>query len=239
MTLSMNEQTRNPQTTPGRAATLAVTIIFALYLLVAVAVLMFAGIGTGVLGLGNEDIQGHVFAAFAGPVLGPFAIVMSLAVLSASAAFLRPTLAGPTRTMLAMGHHHAFPKRFGTTNPRFKPPGFATVVAGAVAWGFSAVMRVLSTDSLTDTLLALGILISFSYGVTSLACVCYFRSEALASVRSLLLKFAAPLLGGLGLVFNLALVLILSSVVLMFVMNAANPVLFHGNTLRTGSSRDD
>ena len=266
VTLSMNEETRNPKTTPGRAATLTVTIIFALYVLVAVAVLMFAGTGSGEFGLGNEDIQGNVFAALAGPVMGPFAIMMSLAVLSSSAASLQSTFVGPARTMLAMGHYKAFPKRFGTINPRFKSPGFATVMAGVVAWGFYAIMRVVSTDVLTDTILTLGIMICFYYGVTALACVWYFRSEAFSSARSFLLKFAAPLVGGIilavifattlidstnpdygsgsniggvGLVFILGMVLILSGVVLMFVMRAANPAFFRGETLMKGSSRDD
>ncbi|MET4583841.1 amino acid transporter [Conyzicola nivalis] len=262
VTLTMNEETKNPKTTPGRAATLTVAIIFVLYILVAVASLMFAGTGTGALGLGNEDIQGNVFAALAGPVMGPFAILMSLAVLSSSAASLQSTFVGPARTMLAMGHYKAFPARFARISPRFKSPSFATLVAAAVAWGFYAVMRVLSTDVLTDTILTLGMMICFYYGVTALACVWYFRRVAFSSVRSFLLKFLAPLIGGVilavifattlvdsmnpdygsgseiggvGLVFILGVFLLLAGVVLMFVMRAANPAFFRGETLRRGA----
>jgi amino acid transporter len=262
VTLTMNEETKNPKTTPGRAATLTVAIIFVLYILVAVASLMFAGIGTGELGLGNEDIQGNVFAALAGPVMGPFAILMSLAVLSSSAASLQSTFVGPARTMLAMGHYKAFPARFARISPRFKSPSFATLVAAAVAWGFYAVMRVLSTDVLTDTILTLGMMICFYYGVTALACVWYFRRVAFSSVRSFFLKFLAPLvggvilavifattlvdsmdpdygsgseIGGVGLVFILGVFLLLVGVVLMFVMRAANPAFFRGETLRRGA----
>ncbi|MCU1446306.1 MAG: amino acid transporter [Cryobacterium sp.] len=171
VTLTMNEETKDPERTPGRAATLTVGIIFVLYILVSVAALMFSGVGTGELGLGNEEIQGNVFAALAGPVMGPFAILMSLAVLSSSAASLQSTFVGPARTMLSMGHYKAFPQRFAAISPRFKSPGFATVIAGVVAWAFYAVMRVLSTDVLTDTILTLGIMICFYYGVTAFACV--------------------------------------------------------------------
>jgi amino acid transporter len=265
VTLTMNEETKNPKTTPGRAATLTVAIIFVLYILVAVASLMFAGIGTGELGLGNEDIQGNVFAALAGPVMGPFAILMSLAVLSSSAASLQSTFVGPARTMLAMGHYEAFPKRFASISPRFKSPSFATVIAAIVAWGFYAVMRVLSTDVLTDTILTLGMMICFYYGVTALACVFYFRKVAFASVRNFLLKFLAPLvggvilavifvttlidsmdpdygsgseIGGVGLVFILGVFLLATGVVLMFVMRAVNPAFFTGKTLRRGAPRE-
>jgi amino acid transporter len=267
VTLTMNEETKDPKTTPGRAATLTVGIIFVLYILVACASLMFSGIGAGELGLGNEDIQGNVFAALAGPVMGPFAILLSLAVLSSSAASLQSTFVGPARTMLAMGHYRAFPRRFASISPRFKSPGFATIIAGLVAWGFYAIMRALSTDVLTDTILTLGMMICFYYGVTALACVWYFRKVAFSSVRNALLKFAAPLVGGvvlavifattlidsmspdygsgsningLGLVFILGVVLILLGVVLMIVMRIVSPTFFTGGSLRRGAaSRDD
>ncbi|WP_082495863.1 APC family permease [Agreia sp. Leaf335] len=265
VTLTMNEETKNPKTTPGRAATLTVGIIFVLYILVAVASLMFSGIGTGELGLGNEDISGNVFAALAGPIMGPFAILLSLAVLSSSAASLQSTFVGPARTMLAMGHYQAFPKRFASISPRFKSPGFATIIAGVVAWGFYAVMRVVSNDVLTDTILTLGMMICFYYGVTALACVWYFRKEAFSGARSFLFKFLAPLLGGvilavifvttlidsmnpdygsgsniggLGLVFVLGAFLLLAGVALMFVMRAVNPAFFTGKTLKRGTSTD-
>ncbi|MCU1404811.1 MAG: amino acid transporter [Glaciihabitans sp.] len=264
VTLTMNEETKNPKTTPGRAATLTVGIIFALYILVAVAALMFSGIGTGEFGLGNEDIQGNIFAALAAPIMGPFAILMSLAVLSSSAASLQSTFVGPARTMLAMGHYKAFPARFATISPRYKSPSFATIIAAVVAWGFYAVMRVLSNDVLTDTILTLGMMICFYYGVTALACVWFFRAEAFSSMRSFFFKFLAPLvggvilavifvttlvdsidpdygsgsnIGGVGLVFILGIFLLLAGVVLMFVMRAANPAFFRGETLKKGTSK--
>jgi len=265
VTLTMNEETKDPERTPGRAATLTVGIIFVLYILVSVSALMFSGVGTGELGLGNEDIQGNVFAALAGPVMGPFAILMSLAVLSSSAASLQSTFVGPARTMLSMGHYRAFPKRFAAISPRFKSPGFATVIAGVVAWGFYAVMRVLSTDVLTDTILTLGIMICFYYGVTAFACVWFFRREVFSSTRAFLLKLLAPLLGGIilavifattlidstnpeygsgseiggvGLVFILAMVLFLTGIVLMIIMRRVDPAFFQGKTLVKGTSRD-
>jgi len=198
VTLTMNEETKNPKTTPGRAATLTVAIIFALYVLVAISALMFSGVGTGEFGLGNEEIQGNVMAAI-------------------------------------------------------------------VAWGFYAVLRVVSTDVLTDTILTLGMMICFYYGVTAFACVWYFRAEAFASVRSFLFTFLAPLvggvilsvifvttlidstnpdygsgsnIGGLGLVFVLSMVLFIAGIVLMLLQRRANPAFFEGKTLTKGISTD-
>ena len=67
--LTMNEETRNPEKTPGRAATVTVLIVAGLYLLLSMSLLSFAGTGDGELGLGNPDIQGNVFFYLSGPIL--------------------------------------------------------------------------------------------------------------------------------------------------------------------------
>ena len=58
--------------------------------------------------------------------MGPFAILMSLAILSSSAASLQSTFVSPARTLLAMGHYGALPPSFGTVSQRFKSPSYAT-----------------------------------------------------------------------------------------------------------------
>ncbi|MGL1590422.1 hypothetical protein ACSTHH_23610, partial [Vibrio parahaemolyticus] len=77
VTLTMNEETKDPERTPGRAATITVVTIVSLYLLLAVSMIMFAGIGDGEYGLGNPEIQDNAFFALAGPILGPFAAFVS------------------------------------------------------------------------------------------------------------------------------------------------------------------
>ena len=62
--------------------------------------------------------------------MGPFAILMSLAILSSSAASLQSTLVSPARTLLAMGHYEALPHKFGTVSPTYGSPGYATIAAG-------------------------------------------------------------------------------------------------------------
>ncbi len=68
--LTLGEESKDPNKTPGRAGLLAVLSILATYLLVSVAVMMYAGVGEDGLGLGNEDNSDNVFAALADPVLG-------------------------------------------------------------------------------------------------------------------------------------------------------------------------
>ena len=51
---------------------------------------------------------------------------------------------------------------------------------------------------LSDTILTLGIMICFYYGLTAFACVWYFRERAgCASPFNIIFKLLCPLLGGL------------------------------------------
>ncbi|EMY32892.1 amino acid permease [Arthrobacter crystallopoietes BAB-32] len=198
--LTVNEETTNGRRTSGAAATVTAVVVLAIYLAGSVATVMFAGTGDTGLGLNNPDIAENVFTAIAGPVMGPFAILLSLAVLSSCASSLQSTMISPARSLLAMGYYKALPESFGKVSPRFKSPVFATVVAGAVSAGFYTLMRFVSDNVLNDTIMALGLMICFYYGLTALACVWYFRRTALASARNLWFRFIFPLLGGLALV---------------------------------------
>jgi amino acid transporter len=264
--LTMNEETEGARTTPGRAALATIAVIVVLYLTMALAVLTFSGTGAEGLGLGNEDIQENIFAALAGPVMGPFAVLMSLSVLASSAASLQSTFISPARTMLAMGHYGALSEKYARVNRRFQSPGYATVVAAVVASVFYAVMRVLSEDVLWDTISALGMMVCFYYGVTALACVWYFRSSWRGSVKGFLSTFLAPLVGGVlllvffvqtavdstdpeygsgsqaggvGLVFLLGAGVLALGVVVMLVQYARRPGFFRGETISVGRSVQD
>ena len=71
----------------------------------------------------QPDIQGNVFFSLAGPILGPLAFLVSLAVLTSSASSLQSTFVSPARTLLAMGHYGALPPKFAKVSPRFFTPG--------------------------------------------------------------------------------------------------------------------
>lgn len=258
VTLTMNEETKDPERTPGRAATVTVLTIVSLYLLLAIAMIMFAGVGTGELGLGNESIQENVFFHLSGPILGPLAFLVSLAVLTSSASSLQSTFVGPARTLLAMGHYGALPPAYGKVNPRFFTPGYATIVSAIVASAFYAVMRLVSENTLWDTILTLGMMICFYYGITAFACVWYFRKQWFDSVRNVFFTFLFPLVGGvilavlfvttlidsmdpaygsgaqvggLGIVFILGMIIIVLGIIVMIWQAVRRPAFFRGETL--------
>lgn len=87
-------------------------LVLALYLAAAVASTVFAWIGTAGLGLANPEDEGNIFSARAPPIMGPAAILLSLATLSSCAASLQSTMISPARSLLAMGHHGVLSEAF-------------------------------------------------------------------------------------------------------------------------------
>ncbi len=257
--LTLGEESKDPTKTPGRAGLLCVVSILVTYLLVAVAVMMYAGVGEEGLGLGNPDNAENVFGALAEPVLGRWpGLLLFLAVFASSVASLQTTFLPAARTMLAMGAYRAFPRKLARVNPRFLVPTYATVVAGVVTAAFYTIVSLLSERTLLDTIAALGIMICWYYGITAFACVWYFRHELFADVRNVVFKLVFPLLGGLmlaavfvisigestnpdngsgasiggiGLVFFMGFGVLLLGAVLMVVMRLREPDFFLGRTL--------
>ncbi|MFC5789466.1 APC family permease [Agromyces tardus] len=263
VTLTMNEETRGSEKTPGRAATITVVVIVVLYLLIAVSLIAYAGVGGGEFGLGNPDIQDNVFFHLAGPILGPLAVLVSIAVLTSSASSLQSTFVSPARTLLAMGHYGALPEQFARVSPRFFTPGYATIVSAVVASVFYAVMRFVSENVLWDTITALGMMICFYYGITAFAAVWFFRRVWFRSVRNFVFTLLSPLVGGvilgvlffttlidsmdpeygsgshvfgLGLVFVLGMVVLLTGVAIMIWQAIRRPAFFRGEMLSRASA---
>ena len=262
--LTVNEESKDAEKTPGRAALLCVVSILLTYLLVSISALMYAGNGKSGLGLSNPDIQDNVFGALAAPVMGtPWNNLLFLAVLASSAASLMTTFLPTTRTMLGMATYGALPKRFASIHPKYLTPGFGTVVAGIIAGTFYAVLTFVSEAVLTDTILSLGLMICFYYGLTAIGCVWYFRNELFTNFNNIIFKFLFPLLGGIGLwtvffitirdsaspdydgsgvsIFGLGVVLVLGlglillGVIFMLIMRARHPAFFRGKTLNRGT----
>ena len=266
VTLTMNEETKNPEKTPGRAATVVIIITIILYVLTAVAVMAWAGIGENGLGAGNPDNQESIFAVLSYPIMGPFAILIYISVLASSFASLQSTLVSPARTILAMSYYKALPPQLARISPRFQTPTVATIVATVVSGTFYAITRVLSENALWDTIAALGLMICFYYGITAVACLWYFRKELFTSVRNFFFKFLFPLLGGgfllimffitaydsmdpsfgsgsslggVGIVFILGASILVLGLILMMITRLRNPDFFTGSVISRSDSSSD
>jgi amino acid transporter len=198
--LSACEETSGSDRTPGIAALLSLLILALTYVLVAIAAQMYAGTGERGAGLGNPETADNVFAALAGPVLGgTFGLLLFLAVLASSASSLQTTFIPAARTMLAMSVYKALPDSLSKIHPVHGIPSRATLVSGVGTGIFYALMTLASENVLVDTILSLGLMICFYYGLTAFAAAWYFRNELRRDVKSFLLKGVAPVLGGLTL----------------------------------------
>ena len=91
-----------------------------------------------------------------------------------------------------MAVYGAIPARFGEVHPRYKTPGFATLVMGATAIGFYLMLSLISTNALADSIASLGLAVAFYYGITAFACVVYFRRTLFTQRPALLPPRAAP-----------------------------------------------
>ncbi|MET4540940.1 MULTISPECIES: APC family permease [Micrococcaceae] len=197
--LALNEETENPAKTPGRGAVISASVLVAIYVSVALLVMMYATIGTDGIGLGNEANQDDVFLAMKDVVLGPWGWLIIVAVLASVLSSTQTTILPTARGTLSMGVHGALPARFGKVHERFMTPGFSTQVMGAVAVVYYVAMSFLSENLLSDSISAISLFIAFYYALTGFSCVWFFRSTLKDSARNLWFRGILPLLGALSL----------------------------------------
>ncbi|MET3721024.1 MULTISPECIES: APC family permease [unclassified Arthrobacter] len=195
--LAVNEETENPSTTPGRGAVISAFVLVAIYVSVALLVMMYATVGTEGIGLGNEANQADVFLAMKDVVLGPWGWLIVVAVLASVLSSTQTTILPTARGTLSMGVHGALPPKFGEVHTRNQTPGFSTQVMGTAAVVYYVAMSFLSENLLSDSISAIGLFIAFYYALTGFACFWYFRSTLRGSARNLWFRGILPLVGAL------------------------------------------
>ncbi len=258
--LAINEETKDPEKTPGRAALIATVILLVGYVAVTTATVGYMGLGETGTGLNNPDVQTDVFAAMALPLLGQWGMIFILIVTLLSAAASAQTTILPTaRGTLAMAVYKALPDKFAKVSPKYMTPGYSTFVTCGIGLSFFIGMSIISESVLQDSILSISLAIAFYYGLTGFASVWYFRKEAFTGVRPFLFMFLFPLLGGLmlgfafivsavqmwspdysgssyfgiGGVFVIGIGSLLVGVVLMLLWQLRQPAFFRGETLTT------
>lgn len=267
--LTLGEETKRSHgrmSTEGKASMILVAILLVMYVGTATATLVWAGVGDDSYGLANADIAENVFAAIAHPVMGPFAILLTVGILLSAVSSINTTAISPARTLLAMSHYGAIPPSMKRIHPKYKSPYVALLWSSAVASAFYAVMRFISEDVLWDTITALGMMVCFYYGITALSSTWYFRRTALRDgAGAFINKFLLPGLGGvfllvtfvqttidsfdpafgsgssiggLGLVGVLGVVVILIGVALMVVWSGRSPAFFRGEVIPRGDDSE-
>jgi amino acid transporter len=190
--VSVNEETENSSSTPGRAAIISTIVLVLIYVLVTTAAQAFGGLSDLV------NNPNDVLAPLGHGVLGsPLDKLLTICVLTSASASTQTTILPTARTTLSMARAKALPKQFENIHPRFLTPGFSTIWMGTVSTLVYIFLAVTSTqyDLIGDAFTSLALTIAFYYGFTGLACVVYYRRHIFDSGRNFLLIGALPFIG--------------------------------------------
>jgi amino acid transporter len=189
--VSVNEETEDSSTAPGRAAIISTFILVGIYLLVTTAAQAYGGLNN----LMNN--QTDVLAPLGKGVLGsPLDKLLIITVLTSASASTQTTILPTARTTLSMARAKAIPKQFGNIHPRFLSPGFSTIWMGTVSTIVYLLLSATSTNLIGDAFTSLALTIAFYYGFTGFACVIYYRHHLLTSFKNLFFIGLLPFAGG-------------------------------------------
>jgi len=190
--VSVNEESENSASGPGRSAVVSTVILIGIYLLVSVASQAYAG---------TEYLKNNANDIFAGGlakgVLGSLHFLLIIAVLTSATAATQTTIIPAARQALSMARRGAIPSRFAQIHDRNMSPSTATVWAGIASLIWFIAISILSTNVLADCVAGLGILVCIYYGFTGFACAWFYRYELRKSVRNFFMLGFFPTLGGL------------------------------------------
>jgi amino acid transporter len=207
--VAVNEETKDKNKTPGRAAILSTFILLVTYALVIFSMQSFAGISTKGNGLGNVNHAGDVLSIQGSAVFGTGTLgtvlyhLLLLMVLSSAAASTQTTILPTARTTLSMAVYKAIPPVFAKMHRRYLTPTVSTIVMGAI----SIIVYVIFNYSnnplgvIGDAVIAIGLYIAFYYGLTGFACAWYYRRTLTSSAHNLWMQGILPAAGGLILFF--------------------------------------
>jgi amino acid transporter len=189
--VSVNEETADSSTAPGRAAIISTFILVGIYLLVTTAAQAFGGVDSLVKN------QADVFAPLGKGVLGsPLDKLLIIAVLTSASASTQTTILPTARTTLSMARAKAIPKEFGNVHPRFLTPGFSTIWMGTVSTIVYVLLSVTSQNLIADAFTSLALTIAFYYGFTGFACVIFYRRHLFDSAKNFFFIGVLPFVGG-------------------------------------------
>ena len=202
--VAVNEETKDPAKTPGRAAILSTVILLVTYVIVILAAQSFAGVGTTGSGSATATTRATCSPCSAGAVFGGsgfgvfLARLLILMVLTSAAASTQTTILPTARTTLSMATYKALPKSFAKMHPRYLTPTVSTIVMGVVSAVLYLAFNYVSQGFvIADAVTAIGLYIAFYYGLTGFACAWYYRKTLLNRQRNLWMQGILPVLGGL------------------------------------------
>jgi amino acid transporter len=193
----VNEETRDKETNPGRAAIASVVILLFVYCLITFA---YQGV---ISKSALENSAANALAVIADRLLpGPSSLVLSLVVLLGTVACLQVAVVSSSRLGFAMAEDRVMPSFFKIVHPRTGSPWMVTLFMG----GINLVFLALTTfeaggtrEVLSNIAGALGIIASLFYALTAIAAVWQYRAVLLKDAGNFVFGGLWPALGAISL----------------------------------------
>ena len=190
--VAINEETKDKNKTPGRAAILSTFILLVTYAIVIFSMQSYAGTGTTGNGLGNVNNAGDVLSVQGSSVFGTSGLgtflshLLLLMVLSSAAASTQTTILPTARTTLSMAVYKAIPRAFAKMHPRYLTPTVSTIAMGAISIAVYVGFNYASNGIgiIGDAVIAIGLYIAFYYGLTGFTCAWYYRRNLTSSAAT-------------------------------------------------------
>lgn len=194
----VNEETKDKEVNPGRAAIASVVILLFVY-----CVITFAYQGV----VSRSDLEssaGNALAVIANRLIpGAGSRIMSLVVLLGTVACLQMAVVSASRLGFAMAEDRVMPSFFKFVHPRTGSPWAGTLFMSAVNLIFltlTAFETGGTREVLSNIAGALGIIASLFYALTAVAAVWHSRTVLLKNAGNFILGGLWPALGAISLV---------------------------------------
>jgi amino acid transporter len=183
------EETENSNAAPGDGGVIGMVGIVVLFLLIQVSVQIV--MSTAIVGQNSANL----LVAFGDVVLPhPWGQIATLAVLLSTIGTIETQLTQCARTLFSMGRDRVIHEKFAEIHPHFQTPWLAGVVITVCA----LLILVLSSTSesvgtvMKSLISAIGVMVSFYYGMSGLACAYYYRKVLRRNWPTLIMRGVWP-----------------------------------------------
>jgi amino acid transporter len=200
VTANLNEETRDGARIAGAGSIVSVVIVVLLlvgFCALALDLLSDAEIeraGLNIVSVVAQKLMPH-----------PWDYLAVIAVMTSTIGTLETSILQFTRTLYSMSRDRTLHPRYSRLHPVYRTPWVATlVITGlglALLFGSLCLHGVKTV--IDASINAVGFQVAFYYGLAGLACIWYFRTEALTGIGKFMLLLAWPLLG-VGFCFGIA-----------------------------------
>jgi amino acid transporter len=185
VTSNVAEETEHCHETPGNSGVIG--MIFVFLLLVLVQIITQMGLAPDVI----ETNSASLFATLGDAIFPrPWGTIAVLAVLVSTVGTTETQLTQCSRMLFSMGRDRVISRRFEEVHPRFQTPwlsGLVIIVLGLLLLILSSANSSIS-GIMQSLISAIGVMVSFYYGMVGLACAWYYRKTMRNNWRTFLLQ---------------------------------------------------